>query len=70
MKFKYLLENSNFVELNDNEHYKLDNSEQYKMKIIYDNENEKEFEDFGGVVNYNFSEICNMMYNFKWVKSK
>ncbi len=70
LKFKYLLENSNFVELNDNEHYNMDDCEQYKVKIIYDNDNEKEFEDVGGVVNYNFSEIYNMMYNFKWVKLK
>ncbi|MBJ7429050.1 MAG: hypothetical protein JHD28_08850, partial [Bacteroidia bacterium] len=70
LKFKYLLENSNFVELNNNEHYNIDDCEQYKVKIMYDNDNEKEFEDVGGVVNYNFSEIYNMMYNFKWVKSK
>lgn len=70
LKFKYLLENSNFVELNDNEHFYIDDCEQYKVKIIYDNDNEKEFEDVGGVINYNFSEIYEMIYDFKWVKSK
>lgn len=70
LKFKYLLENSNFVELNDNKHYNIDDCEQYKVKIIYDNDNEKEFEDVRGVVNYNFAEIYNMIYNFTWVKSQ
>ena len=70
LKFKYLLENSNFVELNDNKHYNLSDCEQYKVQIFYDNDNEKEFEDVGGVINYNFSEIYEMIYDFKWVKSK
>lgn len=40
------------------------------VKIDFDNGKVKKIEDKGGVVNYNFSEIYNMMYDFKWVKSQ
>lgn len=70
LRVKYLLEKSNFRRLNDNfrllmEHYQL-----YYIEIIYDNGKVKKIEDTGGVVNYNFAEIYNMIYNFNWVKSK
>jgi hypothetical protein len=70
LKIKYLLEQSNISKLNDNFKYGMEHYQHYKIEIIYDNGKVKKFEDKGGVVNYNFSEIYNMMYNFKWVKAK
>lgn len=70
LKVKYLLEQSNFSKLNDNLKYGIEHYQHYQIEIIYDNGKVKKIEDVGGVVNYNFAEIYNMMYNFKWVKSK
>jgi len=70
LRVKYLLEKSNFSKLNDNLRYGMEHYQHYQIEIFYDNGKVKKIEDKGGVVNYNFAEIYDMMYNFKWVKSK
>ncbi len=70
LRVKYLIEQSNFRKLNNNLKYWIEHYQHYQIEIIYDNGKVKKFEDKGGVVNYNFSEIYDMMYYFKWVKSK
>jgi hypothetical protein len=70
LRIKYLLEQSNLKKLKDNLKYRIDNHNDYQIEIIYDNGEVKKIEDIGGVVNYNFAEIYDMMYDFKWVKSK
>lgn len=70
LKIKYLLEQSNLSALNNNVRFGIEHHYDYQVEIVYDNGKVKKFEDKGGVVNYNFSEIYNMMYNFKWVKSQ
>ena len=70
LKIKYLIEGSNFPTLKNNNKYNLSHHNKYSIEIIYDNGKVKKIEDVGGVVNYNFSEIYIMMYNFNWVKSK
>ena len=70
LRVKYLLEKSNFSKLNDNLRYGMEHYQHYQIEIFYDNGKVKKIKDIGGVVNYNFAEIYEMMYNFKWVKSK
>lgn len=70
LKIKYLLELSNLSALNNNVRFGIEHHYDYQVEIVYDNGKVKKIEDVGGVVNYNFSEIYNMMYNFKWVKSQ
>ncbi len=70
LRVKYLIEQSNFRKLNNNLKYGMEHYQHYQIEIIFDNGKVKKIEDVGGVVNYNFAEIYNMMYNFKWVKLK
>jgi hypothetical protein len=70
LKIKYLLELSNFSALNNNVRFGIEHHYDYQVEIVYDNGKVKKIEDSGGVVNYNFAEIYEMMYNFKWVKLK
>jgi hypothetical protein len=70
LKIKYLLELSNLSALNNNVRFGIEHHYDYQVEIVYDNGKVKKVEDSGGVVNYNFAEIYNMIYNFTWVKSQ
>ncbi len=70
LRVKYLLEKSNFRRLNDNFRLLMEHYQHYQIEIIFDNGKIKIIEDRGGVVNYNFAKIYEMIYDFNWVKTK